>query len=127
MGCGVLLSELTKVWNMKRLKFLKSLKFRLFLLLLAFGILPNIVLRAGLLKSYENRAVANRSIDILSQAKILGTQIVNNDYLNQTDSEIIGAQLEQLSSIYDGRVLVVNSGFQIVKDTYNLDTGRTII
>ena len=112
---------------MKRLKFLKSLKFRLFLLLLAFGILPNIVLRAGLLKSYENRAVANRSIDILSQAKILGTQIVNNDYLNQTDSEIIGAQLEQLSSIYDGRVLVVNSGFQIVKDTYNLDTGRTII
>ncbi|MCI9149473.1 MAG: cell wall metabolism sensor histidine kinase WalK [Lachnospiraceae bacterium] len=112
---------------MKRLKFLKSLKFRLFLLLLAFGILPNIVLRTGLLKSYENRAVANRSIDILSQAKILGTQIVNNDYLNQTDSEIIGAQLEQLSSIYDGRVLVVNSGFQIVKDTYNLDTGRTII
>lgn len=112
---------------MKRLKFLKSLKFRLFLLLLAFGILPNIVLRAGLLKSYENRAVTNRSIELLSQAKILGTQIVNNDYLNQTDSEIIGAQLEQLSSIYDGRVLVVNSGFQIVKDTYNLDTGRTII
>lgn len=112
---------------MKRLKFLKSLKFRLFLLLLAFGILPTMVLRAGLLKSYENRAVSNRSIDILSQAKILGTQIVNNDYLNQTDSETISAQLDQLSSIYDGRVLVINSSFQIVKDTYNLDTGKTII
>lgn len=112
---------------MKRFKFVKSLKFRFFLLLAVMGILPCIVLRAGLLKSYENRAVSNRSIEILSQTKILGTQIVTYDYINNTTSDIISSQLSMLSNIYDGRVMVINSRFQIVKDTYSLDVGKTII
>lgn len=112
---------------MNRLKFIKSLKFRFFLLLMFIGILPNIVLRVGMLKSYENKAVSNRSIDVLGQAKIIGTKIITYDYLKDTSSEIINGQLELLSSIYDGRLLVINEDFRIVKDTYNLDTGKTII
>lgn len=112
---------------MKKLKFIHSLKFRLFLLVALAGILPNIVLRVGILLSYESRAVSNRSIDVLGQAKILGNQVVTYDYMKDTSLEVINAQLEMLSTIYDGRVLIVNSSFQIVKDTYELDTGKTII
>ena len=112
---------------MKKLKFIHSLKFRLFLLVALAGILPNIVLRVGMLLSYESRAVSNRSIDVLGQAKILGNQVVTYDYMKDTSLEVINAQLEMLSTIYDGRVLIVNSSFQIVKDTYELDTGKTII
>ena len=85
------------------------------------------VLRIGLLKTYESRAVSNRSIDILSQAKMLGNQIVTYNYIQDTSSEVINTQLELLSNIYDGRVLIINSSFQVVKDTYGLDTGKTII
>lgn len=112
---------------MKKLKFLHSLKFRLFLLVALAGILPNVALRAGILISYESRAVSNRSIDVLGQAKILGNQVVTYDYMKDTSLEVINAQLEMLSTVYDGRVLIVNSSFQIVKDTYELDTGKTII
>ena len=112
---------------MKKMKFLHSLKFRLFLILVVVGILPNVILRIGLLKTYENRAVSNRSIDILSQAKMLGNQIVTYNYIKDTSSEVINTKLELLSNIYDGRVLIINSGFQVVKDTYGLDTGKTII
>lgn len=112
---------------MKKLKFIHSLKFRLFLLVALAGILPNVVLRVGILLSYESRAVSNRSIDVLGQAKILGNQVVTYDYMKDTSLEVINAQLEMLSTIYDGRVLIVNSSFQIVKDTYELDTGKTII
>ncbi len=112
---------------MKKLKFLHSLKFRLFLLMALAGILPNLALRAGILMSYESRAVSNRSIDVLGQAKILGNQVVTYGYMKDTSLEVINAQLEMLSTIYDGRVLIVNSSFQIVKDTYELDTGKTII
>ena len=55
---------------MKKFKFLRSMKFRLFLLIALIGIIPNYVLRFGILASYENRAVSNRSIDILSQVKM---------------------------------------------------------
>ena len=112
---------------MKKMKFLHSLKFRLFVILVIVGILPNIILRIGILKTYENRAVSNRSIDILSQAKMLGNQIVTYNYIQDTSSEVINTQLELLSNIYDGRVLIINNGFQVVKDTYGLDTGKTII
>lgn len=112
---------------MKKLKFLHSLKFRLFLLMALIGILPNVALRAGVLASYENRAVSNRSIDVLGQAKILSNQVVTYDYIKDTSVEMINAQLDMLSNIYDGRILIINGNFQIVKDTYGLDTGKTII
>ena len=107
--------------------FFKSLRVRLFVLFLLIGILPSAVIRIGMLNSYEKKAVSNRSIDILSQAKILTNQIVFNDYLNDSSSEIINAQLEQLSNIYAGRIMVIDSNFRIIKDTYSLDTGKTIV
>ena len=108
--------------------FLKSLKCRLILLCILIGIVPGVLLRAGMLGSYENRAVSIRTSEILSQAKILANQIVSNDYLNNAESEsAINVQLEQLSTIYDGRVMIIDEEFHIIKDTYNLDTGKTII
>lgn len=107
--------------------FFKSLRVRLFVLFLLIGILPSAVIRIGMLNSYEKKAVSNRSIDILSQAKILTNQIVFNDYLNDSSSEIINAQLEQLSNIYAGRIMVIDGNFRIIKDTYSLDTGKTIV
>lgn len=108
--------------------FVKSLKFRLLLLFLLIGIVPGILLRAGMLKSYENRAVSIRTSEILSQAKILANQIVSNDYLNNVDDAgTINAQIEQLSTIYDGRVMIIDESFHIVKDTYGLDGGKIII
>ncbi|MEY8515605.1 HAMP domain-containing sensor histidine kinase [Lachnospiraceae bacterium 29-84] len=112
---------------MKKLKFLRSLRFRLFLLIAVIGIVPSVVLRIAILASYEGRAVSNRSIDVLSQAKLLGNQVVTYNYISDTSVEVINTQLEQLSNIYDGRILLVNPGFQIVKDTYGLDAGKTII
>lgn len=112
---------------MKKFKFLRSMKFRLFLLIALIGIIPNYILRFGILASYESRAVSNRSIDILSQVKMLGNQVLKYNYMTDTSVDIVNAQLEQLSNIYDGRLLIINNHFQIVKDTYGLDMGKTII
>ena len=100
----------------KIVTFFKSLKFRLIILFLLFGILPGILLRAGMLQAYEKKAVSNRSIDILSQAKILANRVVADDYLHNSTSEVINAQLDQLSTIYDGRVILIDDTFRIVKD-----------
>ena len=50
--------------------YLKSLKFRIFLLIILFGIAPTFLLRAGILSAYEKRAVDTRTVDITSQAKL---------------------------------------------------------
>lgn len=107
--------------------YLKSLKFRIFLMILIFGIAPGFVLRAGLLYAYEDRAVEVRTADITSQAKLLAAQIAANDYLKDTSAPNITVQLDQLSTIYDGRVMLIDNTFAIVKDTYQLDEGKTIL
>ena len=50
--------------------YLKSLKFRIFLLIILFGIAPTFLLRTGILSVYEKRAVNTRTVDITSQAKL---------------------------------------------------------
>ena len=108
--------------------FLGSLKCRLIVLFLLVGIIPSVLLRMGMLGSYENRAVFIRTSEILSQAKILANQIVSYDYLNNASStQTINVQLDQLSTIYDGRVMIIDDSFHIIKDTYEIDTGKTII
>lgn len=107
--------------------FFKSLKFRLILIFFIFTVLTGSIMRIGLIKTYENRAVSARNIDILNQAKILANQLVDAGYVRNTSSKTITTQLEQLSQIYDGRVIVVDASFRIVKDTYDLDTNKTII
>lgn len=109
------------------ISYFKSLKFRIFLLLIVFGIAPGFSLRAGILSAYESRAVETRTVDITSQAKLLATQIVANNYLENTSSQSITTQLEQLSTIYDGRVMLIDQAFHIVKDTYALDEQKTIL
>ncbi|MCI8635157.1 MAG: cell wall metabolism sensor histidine kinase WalK [Eubacterium sp.] len=105
----------------------KSFRVRLFLLFLAVGVIPTAVLRTGLIQTYSKKAVSNRSIDVLSQAKILSNQIVFNNYLEDAGIDTINSQIEQLSNIFDGRIMVIDDNFKIIKDTYGLDDGKTIV
>lgn len=107
--------------------FIKSLKCRLMILFILFGVVPGILIKVGMLNSYETRAVTIRTSEILSQAKILANQIVSNDYLNNAGATSINVQLEQLSTIYDGRVMIIDESFRVIKDTYKLDERKTII
>ena len=107
--------------------FLKSMKFRLICLFMLIGILAGILIRTGILTAYEKHAVSNRSVDVIGQAKILANQMVSTDYINGAESESITSQLQQMSRIYDGRILLIDSSFHIIKDTYDLDTDKTII
>lgn len=109
------------------IEFIKSFKCRLMIIFIIMAIVPGIILRVGILKSYESRAVSIRESEILSQAKILTNQIATSDYIDGDESDIIRAQIEMLTTIYDGRVIIVNDAFRIIHDTYNLDDGKTVI
>lgn len=106
---------------------LKSLRFQIFLLLLLFGIAPGFLVRAGLLSANERRAVEVQTSDITSQARLLATQIAGSNYLQELSSESVSTQLDQMSTMYDGRILLINSAFEIVEDTYQLDEGKVIL
>lgn len=109
------------------IRFFKSVRFRILILLIIFGVIPCLFLRIGVISAYENRAVSLRTSEITSQAKLIAAQVVANHYLSDTANSSVNAQLDQLSTLYDGRVLLIDSSFSIVKDTYAIDEGKTIL
>ena len=62
-----------------------------------------------------------------SQAQILNNQIVTAGYLSDPADTSINTQFAALGNIYSGRIMVIDRSFRIIKDTYNLQEGRTIV
>lgn len=108
-------------------KFWRSLKLRLFVIIFLIGLLPCIVIYMGILSNYEERAVKVRTSDVQNQLKIIANHLITYNYLQDTSSEVINAELELLSNLYNGRVMIINSNLKIVKDTYGISEGKTII
>lgn len=105
----------------------RSLKVRIFLIISIIGIIPCILIKYGILDNYEERAVSLRTSDVQTQVKIIADHLLNYNYLQETSSEVINAEIDQLSNLYDGRVIIINGNFKIVKDTYNISEGKTMI
>lgn len=110
-----------------KFKILRSLKLRLFIIIFLVGILPSTVIYFGILSNYEERAIKVRTSDVQNQLKIIANHLITYNYLQDSSSEVINAELEQLSNLYNGRVMIINGNLKIVKDTYGISEGKTII
>lgn len=113
--------------KLRNFKILRSLKSRIFLILLIVGLVPCVSMRYAILQNYEQRAVNVKISDVSTQIRILANHLITYHYLQDTSSEVINAELDQLSSLYDGRVLVINNDLKVVKDTYGISENKTII
>ena len=113
--------------KLRNIKILRSLKSRIFLILLIVGLIPCVSMRYAILQNYEQRAVNVKISDVSTQLRILANHLITYHYLQDTSSEVINAELDQLSSLYDGRVLVINNDLKVVKDTYGISENKTII
>ena len=111
----------------KKKRFFKSLRFRILIILVILGIVPSVIVTQMMLSNYEKQAIASRTGTISTQYSILCDQIIKENYLNDSSSETVNGKLELLSNIYGGRLLIVDRDFRIVKDTYHVDEGKTLI
>lgn len=110
-----------------KLKFLRSFRVWLFVIAFTMGLIPCVVLSQILLNNYEKRAVSIRTSDVSNQLHIISDHLITYDYLRVGGSEMIDAELSQLSNLYDGRILVINPDLKVVKDTYSISESKTII
>ncbi len=112
---------------------LRSLKARLFFIILLVGIIPALMIRQGIMNSYEQRAIEQRAQIVQAQLKIIADHLINehyldnNNYLDNRNSAGINAELMMLSNIYDGRIQIIDASMNIIKDTYGINEGKTPI
>ncbi len=122
-----------KIWDVVRMR---SLRARIFLILLLIGTVPSIVMEYSIVKTYEDEAVELRAQTVQNQLTVITNHLVANDFLkdynahspNKKEShEIIEAELDMLANLYEGRVMIIEPNFKIALDTYNISEGRTMI
>ena len=110
-----------------RFPFLRSLRLRIFLIVFVLGVMPCLAMRGAILSNYETRVVNIRTGEVQTQLRILANHLLTYEYLRNPSSPIVDAELEQFSSFYDGRVLVIDGSLRVVKDTYDMSTGKTVV
>lgn len=74
-----------------------------------------------------DNAVSVRTNEVQTQVKIIADHLLTYNYLFDNTNEVVNAELSQISNLYDGRVLVIDSNLKIIKDTYAVSEGKTII
>ncbi|MBD5531746.1 MAG: two-component sensor histidine kinase [Lachnospiraceae bacterium] len=109
------------------IKPLRSFLVRIFVIIVLVGSLPSLFLRYGILATYTERAVSLRISDVQTQGRILANHLLTYKYLQDSTSEVINAELSQLAEVYNGRVLIVDQNFKVIKDTYGLSVGKIMI
>ena len=124
-----------KIKNLEQIKRYISSFFRslisirtvIYIIMLIAGVVPALILYVGILQNYENKAVEIRANTVQNQLKVLSNHLVTYNYLENTDSDVISAELEMISNLYEGRVLIISENYEIIKDTYSISQGKYML
>ncbi|MDY4516959.1 MAG: HAMP domain-containing sensor histidine kinase [Lachnospiraceae bacterium] len=85
------------------------------------------MVKYGILKSFEEQSIRQRGSLVQNQCVSIANQLGDSDYIEKKGSEVIENEINQLANLYSGRIVIVNSQFMIIKDTYRMDENKTII
>ncbi len=108
-------------------KFFRSLNFRIMVFLFVFSMLSAVLMAEIFLVSYEKQSMTQLANDVKNQCQILANQVISADYLHNNSNEALENDLSQVATLYDGRIILIDDNFNIVRDTYGLEEDRTIV
>lgn len=106
---------------------LKSFRVWIFLLVVIVAWIPCLALTDYILMDMENIQMRGQIEEMQHQCTALSRQMSRSAYLSaekENSSISMNAELNQLADLYDGRIMVINSNFQTIVDTYNTDTDK---
>ena len=110
-----------------KFNFFHSLRFRILLITFITGIIP-VLCVSELFKFFvRDNLINSRVSTIKSQSQILATQLSSKTYSSGSMPESVDEGLMQLSNNLGGRIILVDLNCRVLKDSYNLDEGKTIV
>lgn len=111
----------------KVLYFVRSMKVQVLFMLLVIGLVPLFLLFYIMTNSYESRLVTQRVDELQSYGTMISNLVVSSGYLTEQDSPEVETEAAEVAEIYHGRIILVDKDLRVVKDTYDLENGKTVI
>lgn len=110
-----------------KLKYTKSIRNTIMIVTILFALVPVVLLMLVQLKSVEGKMVDIKLKRLQAQCNIIKNHLVTEGFFDDNSVSGVNAEMVQLSAMYDGRVIVVDKNFRILKDTYQMDEGKMCI
>lgn len=107
--------------------YMHSIRFRILAVIVIVGLVPMLLVSAGTIHIFRKELIDSRIIDVQSQINRVAREIGEKGKYLDKSSDLKLQEIERLSDIFDGRILIVNSQLQIVLDTYVFEEGKILI
>ena len=106
-----------------------SIKVPLAALMIAAALIPLFLQAVVMLGSFNQGQLDARTIEIQNQCVILSNKMTRSGYMTAEKKNATGldSQMQAISDVYNGRIVIVNTNFRVVTDTFNLSTGKYYI
>lgn len=90
-------------------------------------IVPVLIISLFAVPIYRERTINRNVTMIQSQAQLLTNQIKTTGYIEDPTVDFINAELVALGNAYSGRIVIADYNLRVVKDTYGVDEGKTLL
>ncbi|MBQ4059197.1 MAG: two-component sensor histidine kinase [Lachnospiraceae bacterium] len=105
----------------------RSLRVLIFVSFLLLSQIIIILFGQLLQGAYNNKTIEEKLLLVQNQCSILGNQILINQFIIESSQDNLNVEIDQLANVWEGRILVIDSKYQIVKDTYTIDQGNYMV
>lgn len=113
--------------NKKKSNPFRSLKVVLFVSFFLLTLLLMIVFNYLIQKSYNDKTVEEKLLLVQNQCSILGTQILGKQFTIESVQDNLNVEIDQLANVWEGRILIIDSNYRIIKDTYTIDQDNYMV
>ena len=100
---------------------------KLLFAMIALAIIPIIFLQSFYINYMMNHIRANRVDLVRNYGAQIAEEMLQTDYLEGGDSDVIDGEIRQFSGLYDGRIIVTNADFDVRMDTYGMLSGKKLV
>lgn len=104
----------------------KSVMIPMVILMLLTALVPLFLQDMISRRAFNQTQMEARGIEIQNQCLILSSRLTRSGYMTSDRGNAIelDTRMQTLGDIYNGRIVIVNSSFKIIKDTFNLAVGK---
>ncbi|MCI8339686.1 MAG: HAMP domain-containing histidine kinase [Lachnospiraceae bacterium] len=111
-----------QIWNQ-----LRSLRIQIFAVMFLVGLVPVLLFSRIVIKSYNGQILSQKTDEVKSYGNVISNLILTSGYLSGKPSSDVEKEAEEVANVYQGRVIIVDQNLKIIKDTYDLEEGKTVI
>ena len=104
-----------------------SLRERTFFAILFVGLVPSFILTILSYQFLRDRLISSDVTDMATQAALISDELISSDYFSNPDQEAINLELSSVGNVYSGRVMILDNTLMVIKDTYDMYEGRTMV